>query len=159
LLLFRLFLLHWFLFFNYLLAILVVLLYFLNDYFWLWLWWWWLQRSEHLHIGIEIKQSEKTVGVISSGPNVDVTLDTSRSKVLVFLLVTERNDLRYGLSVGQFKNVQLVLVREPIDDEVTATKTRDQEVAEFTCNSHRVERLMSLKCVTGALEMLVPQLD
>lgn len=108
---FRCFLLDLLLFFNNLLSVLVILFHFLNDYLWLWLWWWRLKRSEHLHIGIEIKESKETVRVIGGGPDVDVTLDTSRSKVLVFLLVAERNDLRNGLSVGQFKNVQLVLVR------------------------------------------------
>lgn len=42
---------------------------------------------------------------------------------------------------------------------MTTAETRDQEVTELSSDSHRVERLVRLKSVAGALEMLVPQLD
>ena len=81
---------------------------FFNDYN-LGLWGWGLQRSERLLICVDVEEGEEPLGVVGSGPDVDVTFDASCGEILV-LEFAEVDDLDDGLGVSELEDVELILL-------------------------------------------------
>ena len=78
---------------------------------------------------------EKALGMIGGGPNIDVAISAAGGEVLVLELGQVEN-LNDGLRVGQFKNVQLVLLMETVHNEVAFAKGGNEEIAALTTDSH-----------------------
>jgi len=139
-------------------SIIIVFLNFFNNNNDLWLWWWGLERSEGLLICINVEKGEETIRVVGCRPNVNMTFNAPGCKVFV-LQLAKTDDLANCLSVCQFKYIELVLVGQAIDNEVTTTKTTNKQIASLAGNCHAVEGLVGLECVSSSLQVFVPQLE
>lgn len=109
---------------------------------------------------IDIWKTKDLVGVLHSGPHIDITVYAAGSKVLIAMIGshTQRNNLHNLVIMSFHQHIILITLIEAHDKEVAVAEGRNEEVALLAGNTHVLERLMRFIGITAALQLVVPDL-
>jgi len=106
---------------------------------------------------IDVWDREDFIGMRSSRPDADISVNAASGKVLV-LKLRQSDDLDDLLVMSVRNYVMLVSLVEAHYNEVALTEGRDQQVHLFSCEPHRVEGLVRFISIAATLEVFVPDL-